>query len=509
MPNAPRRPRIALTAGEPAGVGPELVARLATHDFGADLVVIADRELIADRAGANGVAIDLQPWSVGPATPTSGTLACIDIRLRSASIAGQLERANAGYVLQTLARAADGARSGEFDAIVTAPVHKGIINDSGVAFSGHTEFFAGHAGCDVVLLLVADSLRVALAPTHPALSAVPAAITRDSLLQTLRILAHDLRERFAIADPVIAVLGLNPHAGEGGHLGREEIDTIIPVIEQVRGEGLHVVGPLPADTASYRCTSRASMPCSRCTTTRPAGAQACRLRSRSEHDARPALHTHLGRPRHGPRPRRYGPRRRGQPHRRSEIGRAVGERAHIAMLRLARGSGCIASRKQLASVWSSHLISAVFADSAFTRVCFCVVPEEEQSFHSPAARESLFFEWPKKVTQRKAPAAIRGLRHPALDFANGLRGSLTARPCTGIERAGVLPAPLRAFPRPFAAAEGPLSARILRAQDRLRASAAFLLLILLCAQDARAVALKGPLADAPRSAAGNRDRQTV
>jgi 4-hydroxythreonine-4-phosphate dehydrogenase len=244
-----RRPRIALTAGEPAGVGPELIARLAALDCAADLIVIADRGLIEGRAADIGVRLDLHAWDSSHGPLADGTLGIIDVPLRVASVAGQLDRANAAYVLETLARAADGASRGEFDAIVTAPVHKGIVNDAGVAFSGHTEFFADRAGCDVVMMLVAGSLRVALATTHLPLAAVPAAITRERLQRTLRILHHDLRTRFAIATPVIAVTGLNPHAGEGGHLGREEIDTLIPALEQLREEGLDLRGPLPADTA--------------------------------------------------------------------------------------------------------------------------------------------------------------------------------------------------------------------------------------------------------------------
>ena len=245
----PRRPRIALTAGEPAGVGPELIARLAALDCAADLIVIADRGLIQQRAVDTGAPLALQPWDPSRGALADGTLGIVDIPLRNASTAGRLDAANAAYVLETLARAADGAVRGEFDAIVTAPVHKGIINDAGVAFSGHTEFFAERATCDVVMMLVAGNLRVALATTHLPLAAVPAAITRDRLGRTLRILDRDLRQRFAIAAPVIAVTGLNPHAGEGGHLGREEIDTIIPVLEQLREEGLDLRGPLPADTA--------------------------------------------------------------------------------------------------------------------------------------------------------------------------------------------------------------------------------------------------------------------
>ena len=246
-----RRPRIAITAGEPAGVGPELDARLAADGFAAaaDLVVIADRRLIEQRAAAIGAAIRLVDW-IAEATPsTDGAIGIIDIPLRNACEAGRLDVANVPYVLDTLARAADGAARGEFDAIVTAPVHKGIINDAGVAFSGHTEFFAERAGCEVVMMLVAGDLRVALATTHLPLAAVPAAITRDGLAGTLRILEHDLRTRFRIATPRIDVLGLNPHAGEGGHLGREEIDAIMPVVEALRAEGFDLRGPLPADTA--------------------------------------------------------------------------------------------------------------------------------------------------------------------------------------------------------------------------------------------------------------------
>lgn len=237
-----RRPRIALTCGEPAGVGPELVAQVAAEDFGADLVLIANHGLLRERAAAIGIALD----DGAERTPA---FACIDIALPTASRAGQLDVRNAAYVLACLDRAAQGAQSGEFDAIVTAPVHKGIINDAGIPFSGHTEWLAEHAGCEVAMLLVAGSLRVALATTHLALAAVPAAITRQRLTGILGILDHDLRSRFGLDQPRIAVLGLNPHAGEGGHLGREEIETIIPVLEQMRSGGLHLIGPLPADTA--------------------------------------------------------------------------------------------------------------------------------------------------------------------------------------------------------------------------------------------------------------------
>lgn len=243
-----RRPRIALTAGEPAGIGPELVARLATLDCGADLIVIADPDLLAQRARAIGIDIDVRTV-FEDCTASPNALCVLPFALRAPAVVGKLDPRNASYVLDTLARAAEGAHSGEFDAIVTAPVHKGVINDAGIPFTGHTEFFAERAGREVVMMLVAGDLRVALATTHLPLSAVPAAITRVRLLRNLRILQHDLVKRFCITAPRIAVLGLNPHAGEGGHLGREEIDTIIPVVEQLRSEGMNLIGPLPADTA--------------------------------------------------------------------------------------------------------------------------------------------------------------------------------------------------------------------------------------------------------------------
>jgi 4-hydroxythreonine-4-phosphate dehydrogenase len=187
-----------------------------------------------------------------------GELRIVPMSLSAPAVPGTLDPRNAAYVLATLARAADGATSGEFDAIVTAPVHKGVINDAGVPFTGHTEFFAQRARREVVMMLVAagghgarngGDLRVALATTHLPLAAVPAAITRASLVRTLRILCDELIARFRVAAPRIAVLGLNPHAGEGGHLGREEIDEILPAIAQLRAAGFDVAGPLPADTA--------------------------------------------------------------------------------------------------------------------------------------------------------------------------------------------------------------------------------------------------------------------
>ena len=252
-------PRLAITAGEPAGIGPELVAKLAASDIAADLVAIVDPELLASAARSAGVAIDARPYDGTPiALGAPGELRIAPMSLSVPATPGVLDPRNAAYVLATLARAADGASSGEFDAIVTAPVHKGVINDAGVPFTGHTEFFAQRARREVVMMLVArDSrvarndgdLRVALATTHLPLAAVPAAITRTGLVRTLRILCDELIAKFRIASPRVAVLGLNPHAGEGGHLGREEIDIIAPAIAQMRSAGFDVAGPLPADTA--------------------------------------------------------------------------------------------------------------------------------------------------------------------------------------------------------------------------------------------------------------------
>ncbi|MEO6690331.1 MAG: 4-hydroxythreonine-4-phosphate dehydrogenase PdxA, partial [Dokdonella sp.] len=255
---APPLPRLALTAGEPAGIGPELIAKLAASDIAADLIAVADPQLLA--AAARAAGIDVRVTRYDPAvivsTRAPGSLRVAEMSLCAPTTPGTLDPRNAPYVLATLARAADGASSGEFDAIVTAPVHKGVINDAGIPFTGHTEFFAQRAGCDVLMMLSAPGggrdggdLRVALATTHLPLSKVAAAITRVGLVRCLRILCDDLIARFGIAAPRIAVLGLNPHAGEGGHLGREEIDEIAPAIVQLRAAGFDVQGPIPADTA--------------------------------------------------------------------------------------------------------------------------------------------------------------------------------------------------------------------------------------------------------------------
>jgi len=243
-------PRLALTAGEPAGIGPELVARLAATPLAADLVVIGDRELIERAAGRCGLDIAISDDDGKPlARREAGRLRLRHIPLRATETPGTLDMRNAFHVLNVLATATDGCLDGTFDAMVTAPVQKSVINDAGEPFTGHTEFLATRAGRDVVMMLASDTLRVALATTHLPLSRVSAAITPERITQTLRIVHDDLVRRFGLAQPRIAVLGLNPHAGEGGHLGREEIDVIVPALDALRDQGMHLLGPLPADTA--------------------------------------------------------------------------------------------------------------------------------------------------------------------------------------------------------------------------------------------------------------------
>jgi 4-hydroxythreonine-4-phosphate dehydrogenase len=243
-------PRLALTAGEPAGIGPELVARLAASPFPADLIAIADTGLLHRAAERCGIALDIEPFDGAPRTlRVQGLLRVIETPLRVVETPGKPDPRNAFHVLNALARASDGCMGGEFDALLTAPVQKSVINDAGEAFSGHTEFFAQRTHSEVVMMLASPELRVALATTHLPLSGVPAAITRESLVRTLRIVHAELTSKFAIARPRIAVLGLNPHAGEGGHLGQEEVETIVPAMETLRAEGMALVGPLPADTA--------------------------------------------------------------------------------------------------------------------------------------------------------------------------------------------------------------------------------------------------------------------
>ncbi|MDP3978765.1 MAG: 4-hydroxythreonine-4-phosphate dehydrogenase PdxA [Pseudomonas sp.] len=242
----------ALTPGEPAGIGPDLCLLLARQAQPHALIAIASRDLLAARAQC--LNLDIRLLEVGPghwpsAPAAAGSLYVWDTPLTAAVLPGQLDPANAGYVLETLRRAAQGCLDGDFAGMITAPVHKGVINQAGIPFSGHTEFLAELTHSEqVVMMLATHGLRVALVTTHLPLKDVAAAITAERLLRVTRILDHDLRTKFAIVRPRILVCGLNPHAGEGGHLGREEIEVIEPTLERLRGEGIDLVGPLPADT---------------------------------------------------------------------------------------------------------------------------------------------------------------------------------------------------------------------------------------------------------------------
>ncbi len=243
-------PRIALTSGEPAGVGPDVCLAVAARQLDCDLVCLGDREMLAERARALGMKVELRQYDRTPRRHVPGTLTVEHQPLPVPAIAGRLEARNSPYVVRLLERACDGALGGEFAAIVTAPVHKGVINDAGIPFTGHTEFFAErtHASRPVMMLATA-SLRVALATTHLPLARVSDAITGESLCEVLEILDRDLARWWGITRPRIAVCGLNPHAGEGGHLGDEEIRVIAPAIARMRERGLRIAGPLPADTA--------------------------------------------------------------------------------------------------------------------------------------------------------------------------------------------------------------------------------------------------------------------
>lgn len=245
-----RLPRLAVTTGEPAGVGAELVVRLAQLPLPATLVALSDRGLLQRAAVRCGVNIELDDDDGSAADSRApGTLRVQQVALGAREVPGQPDTRNAGHVLATLAMAADGCMAGRYAAVVTAPLQKATINEAGVAFRGHTEFFAERAHAEVVMMLASPTLRVALATTHLPLAAVPAAITAPLLTRTLRIVHAELHRKFGLDAPRIAVLGLNPHAGEGGHIGREELDTIMPVLAALRSEGMQLLGPLPADTA--------------------------------------------------------------------------------------------------------------------------------------------------------------------------------------------------------------------------------------------------------------------
>ncbi|MEP5568794.1 MAG: 4-hydroxythreonine-4-phosphate dehydrogenase PdxA [Halioglobus sp.] len=246
-------PRIALTPGEPAGIGPDITLAIAQQQWDAELVAICDPELMKERAKLLNLAIEVEvidgPLSE-PKPHQPGTLKVYPVSLTAPCTPGQLDPANASYVLYTLHAAVDACIAGRCDAMVTAPAQKSVINDAGIAFSGHTELLAEDTDTDrVVMMLASNDMRVALATTHLPLRDVADAINGVMLEETLNILHRDLITKFGLPNPKIAVLGLNPHAGEGGHMGREELDVIIPVLEKLRASGMELQGPLPADTA--------------------------------------------------------------------------------------------------------------------------------------------------------------------------------------------------------------------------------------------------------------------
>lgn len=246
--------QLAVTPGEPAGIGPDLLVQLV-QDISSlpqecELIAVADPDLLTQRARALGLPLTTSIWQPGsPAKSANSHITVLPVALSAACTAGTLDTTNAAYVLQTLRSAAQACVDGKLDAMVTAPVHKGIINDAGIPFSGHTEFLAEFCHVDLTVMMLATSgLRVALATTHLPLRDVADAITAPLLRDIIRILHQDLVRKFGIAEPRIMVCGLNPHAGENGHLGREEIDIIEPVLHEMRRKGMQLSGPLPADT---------------------------------------------------------------------------------------------------------------------------------------------------------------------------------------------------------------------------------------------------------------------
>jgi len=246
FPAMARIPVIALTPGEPAGIGPDVCALLAARPTRTRRVFVADPAVLRARAKALGLSFDCPEWQNQPAEGCY----LLPISAKAPVEPGRLDKANASYVLECLDRAIAGCLRGEFDALVTGPVHKGVINDAGFSFTGHTEYLAAQAGIPLpVMMLTAGTLRVALVTTHLALADVPRAITHERLTAVLEILHRDLKEKFGLAAPRIRVCGLNPHAGESGHLGREEIDVIEPVIKSLTAKGMKLEGPVPADTA--------------------------------------------------------------------------------------------------------------------------------------------------------------------------------------------------------------------------------------------------------------------
>ena len=245
---------IALTPGEPAGIGPDLAVMLAQQTRKDPIVAIADKQLLQERAEILKLPLSIQEFS-GNATEVSTeahTLCVKHVPMNAPVVCGELNPQNAAYVLATLDEAVNGCVSGQYSAMTTAPLHKGVINDAGIAFTGHTEYLDEKVGSEPVMMLATETatgpLRVALATTHLPVSAVPKALTPSVLTRALQILHADSQKRFGVKNPRILVAGLNPHAGDGGHMGREEIDVIEPVLESLRQQGMQLIGPLRADT---------------------------------------------------------------------------------------------------------------------------------------------------------------------------------------------------------------------------------------------------------------------
>ena len=240
---------LVVTSGEPAGIGPELCLALARSRWAKQLVVIADPAMLAERASLLGVDVSLSEYDTGSSRDNGG-LQLLPQPLRNPAVCGSLDPSNAQSLLDGLERAVSGCQSGEFSGLVTAPLQKSVINDAGIEFTGHTEFLARLTSTETpVMLLTAKGLRVALVSTHMPLSEVPGYLTRERINAVIQVLHNDLQQMFAIAAPRILVCGLNPHAGEGGHLGHEERDIIEPVIRSCQDNGMDIVGPIPADTA--------------------------------------------------------------------------------------------------------------------------------------------------------------------------------------------------------------------------------------------------------------------
>ncbi|MCP4322841.1 MAG: 4-hydroxythreonine-4-phosphate dehydrogenase PdxA [Psychromonas sp.] len=242
---------IIITAGEPSGIGADIITKLADKKWPVPLIICCDKQLLATRIKQLELNVQLVDYDSSKPIETAkeGILIVAHLPLKVASEAGKLDKANAQYVLDTLSYANDGCLSGEFSAVVTAPVHKGIINEAGIVFSGHTEFFAEQSNTDLVVMMLATTgLRVALVTTHLPLKDISDAITEERLTSIINILNDELQVKYGIQTPRIYVCGLNPHAGESGHMGREEIETIEPALEKLRSQGIDLIGPLPADT---------------------------------------------------------------------------------------------------------------------------------------------------------------------------------------------------------------------------------------------------------------------